>query len=283
MNRYHSPSKNLIENDSPYRRGHKKKMNAICLTYDRNMEVMRFVLGTYERFWPDHPFLFRVPYNEDYPLRLKEEFGEQIQLVKTRKEIRGTLSALLDGLDENEWIWWCMDDKYLREVIRKRMDRILSLVSETTDPDVWSVMVTRNSYSGTHLVSSIFGMEGEPFLRKKTFHGFFQPQFMRVKVLRKFMIDHQVSDQDYLVPAESGGIMPWIEELMHGPLPMGRKVFLATRPLITFGESMTNGKLTVNCLEDMDAMGFAPPSLPCSATGWFTTLDGEVEQVKASD
>ena len=40
------------------------KIKAIVLTCDRFRAITRHLILKYERLWPDHPFVFHVPYQE---------------------------------------------------------------------------------------------------------------------------------------------------------------------------------------------------------------------------
>src|SRR6187397_1047533 len=40
------------------------KIKAIVLTCDRFRAITRHLILKYERLWPDHPFIFHVPYQE---------------------------------------------------------------------------------------------------------------------------------------------------------------------------------------------------------------------------
>src|SRR3954454_5179235 len=40
------------------------KIKAIVLTCDRFRAITRHLILKYERLWPDHPFIFQVPYQE---------------------------------------------------------------------------------------------------------------------------------------------------------------------------------------------------------------------------
>ena len=164
-------------------------MKAICLTYDPNERVMEFVLHSYQKYWPSHPFNFRVPYNTRLPDRLLQRFPGKIDLIKTAAPIRKTIKSLTQDLEDHEWVWWCLDDKYLTGVRIEEIESIYRLVLQITDPDVWGVMVTNNPYCSPCTVTSIFGETKDSFLRKNTYHGFFQPHFIRVEALRHFILN----------------------------------------------------------------------------------------------
>ena len=256
-------------------------MKAICLTYDKNIRVMEFVLECYQRLWPENPFIFRVPYNEIRPLELQKKFKGKIELIQTPSPIRGTIETLIEGLDENEWVWWCMDDKYPMEVMKEEMAAIYNLICDTNDPDVWGVMVTRNDFSDKQTVSSIFGSKSEPFLRKKNYKGFFQPHFVRVGILRKYLVENGQKQEPITSRVGNAGFLWDAERALYSPFPIGKKVFLAKNARLAFGETMTNGALTVNCVNDMEIRNFSPPNFPRHSAGWYSTLAGGIEHLSS--
>jgi len=83
------------------------KIRAIVLTCDRYRAVTEHMIFQYDRLWPDHPFVFHVPYQE-----LGGVDTEQVKYFPTPSDIKGTVLRLLTQIDEEEWIYWCVDDKY---------------------------------------------------------------------------------------------------------------------------------------------------------------------------
>ena len=73
-------------------------MKAIVLTYDRNRCVADHMIACYEELWPDHPFVFRIPY-QNKALNLISERRDYIQ---TSSEIRATVLTLLEDIHDDE-------------------------------------------------------------------------------------------------------------------------------------------------------------------------------------
>src|SRR5438552_19204862 len=83
------------------------KIKAIVLTYDRYRVMTRHLIVQYERLWRDHPFVFHIPYQE-----LGGVDSERIKYHTSPADIKGTVLHLLANIDDEEWIYWCVDDKY---------------------------------------------------------------------------------------------------------------------------------------------------------------------------
>ncbi len=87
-------------------------MKAIVLTYDARRVVVDHMIYKYDELWPSHPFTFRVPYQSakvfEHPLRNEKS----VEYIKSPKFVTATIFKLLEGLDLDEWIYWCIDDYY---------------------------------------------------------------------------------------------------------------------------------------------------------------------------
>ena len=105
------------------------KIKAIVLTCDRWRAITRHLILKYERLWPDHPFVFQVPYQE-----LRGTDTDRIKYHAAPEDIKGTILHLLADIDDEEWIYWCVDDKY---PIQLPTDKVTSLISHAMrSPDL---------------------------------------------------------------------------------------------------------------------------------------------------
>ena len=90
-------------------------MRALVLTHDRCRLVAEHVLRTYAEHWPRNTLLFRIPYQSDTRMNTH---GQRIEWVRADKGgmtrgIKAIVTELLDGLPDEEWIYWCIDDKFV--------------------------------------------------------------------------------------------------------------------------------------------------------------------------
>ena len=97
------------------------KIKAIVLTYDRYRAITEHMIFQYDQLWPDHPFVFHVPYQE-----LRGVDMEQVKYLQAPSDIKRTVLHLLTEIDDEEWIYWCVDDKYPIQLVT---DKIASLIS----------------------------------------------------------------------------------------------------------------------------------------------------------
>ena len=90
-------------------------MKAIVLTFDRHRAITQHLMLQYQRLWPDHPFRFRIPYQQ---LRAKDT--ERTEYIESPPEIPATVLRLIEDIEDEEWVYWCSDDKYpIRLIVEK--------------------------------------------------------------------------------------------------------------------------------------------------------------------
>src|SRR5207249_11495979 len=104
-------------------------MKAFVLTFDRQRAITQPMILQYQRLWPDHPFCFRIPYQ-----KLGGITSDQLEYVKTPGDtpeaIPAAILQLLADLPDEEWVYWCSDDKY---PIRLVIDKIRELMSQALE------------------------------------------------------------------------------------------------------------------------------------------------------
>src|SRR5437764_1085098 len=167
------------------------KIKAIVLTCDRWRAITRHLILKYERLWPDHPFIFHVPYQE-----LRGTDTDRIKYHAAPEDIKGTILHLLADIDDEEWIYWCVDDKYPIEL---PTDKVASLISHAMrSPGIDGLLFCRcrallsipRITLHPHKIKNLFG---DVYLERKTWNQIWIHQVMRAKVLRhlfKHLPDH---------------------------------------------------------------------------------------------
>src|SRR5678816_3373692 len=106
------------------------KIKAIVLTCDRWRAITRHLILKYERLWPDHPFIFQVPYQE-----LRGTDTDRVKYHAAPEDIKGTVLHLLTEIDDEEWIYWCVDDKYPIQLITDKIASLISHAMRSTEVD----------------------------------------------------------------------------------------------------------------------------------------------------
>lgn len=216
-------------------------MLAIVLTFDKYRVLAEHMLHRYDRLWPDHPFYFRIPYQD-----LRGADSPRLHYVKTPAAIKDTVLTLLDDLENEQWIYWCIDDKY---PIALDLPQIMSIAAWTSDNhktcEFSGAMFCRcrallraENLTGEKIIDD----HGRVYLERKAYHQIWIHQFLRVKVLRHLF----ESFPDIIDSAKSMDAM-----LLDVEKPSSHRIFVTQDNFAIFGESTSRGLITKNCYDSI--------------------------------
>ena len=114
-------------------------MKAIVLTYDRNAIITEHMIKCYEDIWPHNPFTFRIPFqNNDRCINRSNR-----EYIKTSPAIKDTVLELLSDLHDDEWIYWCIDDKYPVKLDLPEIESIYKLLYTNTIENISGILFCR--------------------------------------------------------------------------------------------------------------------------------------------
>ena len=237
------------------------RIRAIVLTYDRHRAITQHLILKYEELWPDHPFVFHVPY---------QEFGgvdtERIKYLTSPPDIKATVLHLLANIDDEEWIYWCVDDKYPIQLVT---DKIASLISHAThSPEVSGLLfcrcrVTLNNPKLALYPRKIKNPFGDVYFERKAWFQIWIHQLLRAKVLR-YLFTHL---PDHIPSAK---VMD--EQKNDVPKLAEHRLYVTKENFAVFGESTHRGVITQNCYESILASGIELPECFRSPNGQCVTM-----------
>lgn len=225
-----------------------ERMKALVLTFDRNSAVAEHMMRRYDAAWPAHPFEFLVPFQD----RLRVADSPRRRLICSPPGIRDTILALIGDLPNEEWVYWCIDDKYPIELRTGRIERIAAAIRDGVPDQVSGVLCcrARRMLDPRFLSGERLPLGGETLLRRVGYQQIWIHQFVRVKVLRHLFRD---LPRDDMTP-------PMLEAHKdRTPLPGDHALFVTEENLATFGESTHRGVLTSNCVASMREIGIPIP------------------------
>ncbi|MCK4895137.1 MAG: hypothetical protein KAT07_14275 [Calditrichia bacterium] len=231
-------------------------MKAIVLTYDKYRALTEHMIFKYQQLWPDHPFYFRIPYQY-----LKGEDTSKCEYIHCSIDIKETVLTLLRDLDDDEWVYWCIDDKYPISLDLPRINVVMNWVLNSP-PDQCSGMLfcrIRSVLNGKALRQDWIGRNvrlrdsfGNTYLLRKNYEQIWLHQFLRVKVIRHLF--EKLPDT-----IENAKVMDSLKSKIS--LPKSHFLFVTKENLATFGESTSRGELTLNCYESIAENSLALPEL----------------------
>lgn len=226
-------------------------MQAIVLSCDRYQRLAEHMTAAYARLWPDHPFEFRVAVQQA-PAFAPHRVTHRI----CPAPIKATVLTLIEDLPDEEWVYWCIDDKYPVQLdlpaARAAADWI-----ERGAAGVDGVLfcrcrdlLRRRFLTGERTRDPA----GNVYLERAGYQQIWLHQFLRVKVLRALFGGFP----DHIPQAK---MMDDLKDAARKPRE--HRLFVSRENRAILGESTSRGILTRNCAESMRAAGVEFP-------GWFT-------------
>lgn len=215
----------------------------------------------YEQVWPDHPFEFRIPFQE-----VGGENTTRAEYIHARgstpAEIPDMILDLISDLHDDDWLYWCLDDKYPIQLVINKIEELLGFAQSR--PDVSGLLFCRTRFLKDRpdlaLSDERLTTPGGDILLERT--GWYQiwiHQLLRVKVLRYFFENMPRN----ITTAKS---MDPLKDTM--PKPADFKLYVSESNYAVFGESTHRGRITDNCLASLKETGVTVPD-------WFRQSNGE--------
>jgi hypothetical protein len=239
-----------------------ERLKAIVLTWDRHRVITQHMIAQYDRLWPDHPFVFRIPFQTLTGINSAHE-----QYIETPSDISGTVLRLIADRDEEEWVYWCADDKY---PIALRTEKFTSLFDYArTQQDIAGLLCCRCRVTlDEPELSLVPGIEKitpdrDVLLERRKWYQIWLHQFLRVKVLRYFFTN---------MPGNIPNAKMMDELKNEIPKPDNLRLFVTKENHAVFGESTRRGVITENCYRSIKASGFELPEWFGHSNGQYVTM-----------
>ncbi|MSO71744.1 MAG: hypothetical protein EXQ88_07040 [Alphaproteobacteria bacterium] len=225
-----------------------RKIPAIVLTYDRNRQVAAHMMASYNRLWPDHPFEFHVPYQK----RQGVTADDRVRYVPTPREICKTVLTMLEGRNDEEWLYWCIDDYY---PVQLDIPRLMALAGRILREDLTQAQglnfcskakKTRLWRNGGVKAGTAREIVGLRWVAVRGYEQIWIHQFLRCGVLRHLF---RTMPEPKAGAKEMDGLISKIER------PAQQALWLSERDLAVFGESTSRGVPTRNFLRSLQKRG----------------------------
>ena len=249
-------------------------MKAVVLSCDKYRPFTDHMIRSYRQSWPSHPFRFRVPFQSD-PTDLQVLHGDAIEMIESPPDIKRTVLALIEDIDDEEWIFWCIDDKYPVELNESAANDCLEWVAKVSDPSVSGLMFCRcrkllepENLDWAHRARS---PGGEEYIRRKNYYQFWIPQFLRAGILRALFMEFpdrpfEAKEMDLFTGQEPGMAVKEFSP--------DQQLYVSRRNHARFGESTVSGRVTPNCKESMQKLGISTAGFQTTET---SILIGEIK------
>jgi hypothetical protein len=121
-------------------------VKGIVLSFDPHLEIANLLVETYNRLWPDCRFQFRIPFTKRDPGSIFR--AQNVEFISTPPDIRSTMENLLCDLPEDEFVFWCIDDRYPIEIFEPTVLRAVRDFASDAASDVDSIKLTDLTVEG---------------------------------------------------------------------------------------------------------------------------------------
>lgn len=232
-------------------------MKALVLTYDRYRPLTEHMIYKYGQLWPDNPLTFHIPYQE-----LAGNGAHNRVYTRCPADIKSTVLCLLSDLDDDEWVYWCIDDKYPVKLDVPGIRNVMEWIQAVDDKTVSGVLCCRPGklMKQKRLTEEVLQLQnGILLLGRKNYKCIWIHQFLRVKVLKHLF----ESFPDVLPDAKT---MDHLKDRIEKPVD--HRLFVTDHSLAIYGESTLRGVLTQNCYQSLLDSGMPLPE-------WYS---GETER-----
>ena len=223
-------------------------MKAIVLTCDRYRALTEHMIMQYERLWPTHPFVFRIPFQN-----LRGPDSDRIKYIATPEGIPPSVLRLLNDVDDEEMIYWCADDKYPIQLVTDKIATLMLYVRQS--PEIGGLMFCRCRVTLERPDLALYPREwptpsGDILLERRAWYQIWIHQFLRAKVLRYFFLNMPDS-----VPSAKA-----MDTLKNDIIKLAdHRLFVTKENFAIFGESTQNGRITRNCYDSLRHAGIELP------------------------
>jgi hypothetical protein len=197
----------------------------------------------YEMLWPDNPFTFLLPYQEILPPHHDKIIG-----VNTPASIKATVLTLLKDIPDDEWIYWCIDDKYPEQLNTGMLNHIYKEIILPDNSQFDGVLFWSRKSVGASIPNKnhvLTDAKDNKYFQRKGYSQIWLHQFVRAKIIKDVFtqfpdVISKAKEMDALVKKISTNpkFRLYITEASHG----------------FFGESISGGRLTRNCFDSMGVL-----------------------------
>jgi len=236
-----------------------RDMDALVLTCNRYHPFTDHMIRCYERLWVNHEFTFYVPFQSELASGVTHDLLARPDVVGVPSEvsIKQTVDALIDGREDDEWIYWCLDDKYPIAFQNNVLERTIEWLPELPSSAVGITLCRcRNLRAPWNIRDfSLTSSWGEKFLARNGLSQFWLHSFLRVSFLRTVfdlipegLPEAHLMDQ-YIGQNEDGWNVP--DDVQY---------LVSEHNWMHLGESTSRGVMTQNCAQSFQSLNLEFPA-----------------------
>jgi hypothetical protein len=218
-------------------------MKAIVLSFDRQHPYVELSYRMYMDLWPECPFTFRVPWNNIKPKSLMGY--PNIELIQCDKDIRLTMQALLEDIEDNEWVYWCIDDRFPISINVSEMSKLYNNLHQYEE--FYYVRPFSYKYFNKNNTPNTILSKSPQFSIQSNTHeyGYYMHHFCKAHILKTlFSLEDCISIYDF----HHHLTRKFYQNIT------GLRLLSNKKDWIEFREQSANGKITGICKKYLDQL-----------------------------
>lgn len=205
-------------------------MKAIVLSHDANHGLALNMVAQYHRLWPRHPFHFIIPYQDQIPTGSLSN----VTLKKTKNPIKATVLTLLEGIPDDEWIYWAIDDKFPLALARfPYWWTVRLLKNEALSVDAVCLCRARGFFAQS-IQAKAYRAGGMSWHERTNLHHLWLHQFMKAGLLRN-IFEHFPNE---LFAAKQ--MDDFVDKMQ---IPKNKRLIVSHHNYVVLKESSSRGKI----------------------------------------
>jgi hypothetical protein len=242
-------------------------MKAIVLTYDKQIGLSQLVVRSYTESLGQKLFDFNIPLNLQDNAKYFKGF-DSTSLVNSKSDVYSTMDSLLYPLDDEEWVYWAIDDRYPTFIDTVRFISLFNQISrgELDFANGVKLLFWREKPSDDEVK-----IDGFPFFKQQkcgTF-GFWHHHFLKAKVLKDFFLRNNKNKLNNVLLLND-------YHNAQDELLFFDDIYVPKNNIIELGEPLVSGLLTKNGLEALDRYKCIKPDFN-STNDIVTFFDSEAQ------
>jgi hypothetical protein len=231
-------------------------MKALVLSYDHYRPIAEHMLATYSRLWPANPFTFVIPYQSN---SIINTHGQRVEMVQSTRDVMGTVDSLLRNVAADEWVYWCVDDKFVLDVDAEAATYFTHYVQQLVSDAVSGLCFcrARSLLVAPHVSDrpALSTPRGDALLRRFNFNQIWLHQLLRGRVLSHLFSnfprhDFVSTDLDLFTRQGPNALS----------IPDHEVMYVTENNFMVLGESTTEKKVTRTCVDSMRKWGLNYPA-----------------------
>jgi hypothetical protein len=180
--------------------------------------------------------------------------SERIDPVRTEVGIRQTVLALLDDIEDETFIYWCIDDKFPVHLDLDITSRVVTAIGQEAFEGVDGLLLQRagNHHKPANLnARHRISIAGIPSLERSNYKHIWIHQFVRAKVIRHLFtcFPERIASAKAMDPLKN-----------RVPKPGDHRLYVSATNHCRFAESTSRGRITSDCLRSFQALQLDVPA-----------------------